>query len=63
VLGYIGTGKGVVLSEGKSVAVTWSKAGEQDPTIVTGPDGNELSLIRGRIFIQAVPIGTKVTIR
>ena len=63
VLGFIGSGKGVVLSEGRATPVTWSKASEQAPTIVMGPDGQELSLVRGRIFIQAVPVGTKVTIR
>ena len=62
VLGFIGSGKGVVLSEGKTIQVTWSKASEQAPTIVSGPDGAELSLVRGRIFIQAVPTGTKVSI-
>jgi hypothetical protein len=63
VLGFIGSGKGVVLSEGRATPVTWSKASEQAPTIVMGPDGQELSLVRGRIFIQAVPVGTKITIR
>ena len=62
VLGYIGTGKAQVFSEGRMVEGTWSKAGVPDPTLVMGPDGKELPLVRGRIFIQVVPVSTKVVV-
>jgi hypothetical protein len=62
VLGFIGTGKARVFMEGRVIDGTWSKSGVADPTLILGPDGTELPLIRGRIFIQVVPIGTKVTV-
>lgn len=60
VLGYIGSGKAMVFMEGRVIDATWAKAGVTDPTLIYGPDGIELPLLRGRIFIQVVPIGTKV---
>lgn len=62
VLGYTGSGLAKVFMEGRVVNGTWTKAGIADPTIILGPDGEELALIRGRIFIQVVPIGTNVTV-
>ena len=57
----IGTGVALVISEGKTVNATWSKAAADAPTKLLGADGHELSLVRGRIFIEVVPTGTKVT--
>jgi hypothetical protein len=62
VLGFVGSGKAVVFMEGRLVTGTWSKPHENDPTMVRGPDGSELPLIRGRIFIQVVPLGTEVAV-
>jgi hypothetical protein len=62
VLGFVGTGKASIFAEGRLIQGTWSKAGPTDPTFIFGPDGDELPLVRGRIFIQAVPIGTKITV-
>ena len=62
VLGFIGSGPATIFMEGRSVAGTWSKADETAPTIISDADGRELPLIRGRIFIQVVPTGTKVTV-
>jgi hypothetical protein len=61
VLGFIGSGRAVVFMEGHSVQATWSKPSEFAPTIILGPDGTELPFVRGRIFMQVVPIGTSVT--
>lgn len=63
VLGFVGSGKATIFSEGLAVTGTWSKASETAPTILRGPDGEELELVRGRIFIQVVPTGTKVTVK
>jgi len=60
VLGFIGSGKAVVYSEGQAVNATWSKPTEFDPTRILGSDGHELAFVRGRIVFQVVPIGTKV---
>jgi hypothetical protein len=62
VLGFVGSGKAQYFMEGHVVDGTWSKAGEGDPTLFLGPDGTELPLLRGRLIIQVVPIGTKVTV-
>jgi len=62
VLGYIGTGTATIFMEGVAVEGTWSKASETAPTLILGKDGRELPLVRGRIFIQVVPIGTKVVV-
>jgi Protein of unknown function (DUF3048) N-terminal domain/Protein of unknown function (DUF3048) C-terminal domain len=62
VLGYLGNGTATILMEGVAVEGTWSKESETAPTLILGPDGNELPLVRGRIFIQVVPKGTKVAI-
>jgi len=62
VLGYIGTGKATICMEGQAIQGTWSKASETAPTLILGLDGTELPFVRGRIFMQVVPIGTKVTV-
>jgi hypothetical protein len=63
VLGYIGSGRAQVFAEGKMVEGTWSKGGISEPTLIVGPDGAELPLVRGRIFIQVVPLATDVIVR
>jgi hypothetical protein len=60
VLGFIGSGVAWVYTEGTLVKGSWSKLHEADPTIILGPDGMELPFVRGRIFMQVVPLGTKV---
>lgn len=63
VLGFVGTGKAWIFLEGTTVIGTWSKAGPTEPTLILGPDGTELPFLRGRIFMQVVPIGTNVTVK
>lgn len=60
VLGYIGSGVAWIYAEGKLVKGRWSKPKETDPTIILGPDGSEMAFVRGRIFMQVVPIGTDI---
>jgi len=62
VLGFVGSGPATIFMEGRRVEGTWSKADEAAPTLILGPDGTELPLVRGRIFIQVVPSGTKVAV-
>jgi hypothetical protein len=61
VLGSIGQGSAIVFMEGLRIEARWSKADDHSPTLILASDGTELPLVRGRIFIQVVPIGTKVT--
>lgn len=60
VLGFVGSGQAWIFSEGLLVKGRWSKPAESDPTIILGPDGSEMALVRGRIFIEVVPLGTRV---
>ena len=57
---FVGSGVAWVYSEGNLVKGKWSKSKESSATIITGPDGEELPLVRGRIFMQVVPLGTKI---
>lgn len=63
VIDLVGTGRALVLREGVSVEATWSKADLASPTILLGPDGAELTLVRGTTFVQVVAVGTKLEVR
>jgi hypothetical protein len=60
-VGNIGTGAAIVFQEGKAITGTWKKSSKTALTRFYDKAGNEISLVRGQIFIQSVPIGTKVT--
>lgn len=60
VLGFIGSGDAWIYAEGTLVKGRWSKPTDGDPTVIMGPDGVELPFVRGRIFMQVVPKGTKI---
>lgn len=57
----VGTGKALVISEGKTITATWSKSAADAPTKLIDATGREVALVRGRIFFEVVPTGTKVT--
>jgi hypothetical protein len=57
----VGTGKGVVFMEGKAIDATWKKTTIGALTRWYDSSGKEITLVRGEIFIQSVPIGTAVT--
>lgn len=59
----IGSGKAWFFSEGKLVKGTWRKRNDTGPTRFFDAAGTEVVLVRGRTFIQVVPIGTKVTVK
>ena len=61
VLGFIGSGAARIFMEGRAIAGRWTKLSPSAPTLIRGADGAELALVRGRIFVQIVPLGTKVT--
>lgn len=60
VLGFVGSGVAWIYSEGNLVKGRWSKPKDGDPTVITGTDGVEIPFVRGRIFMQVVPLGTKI---
>ena len=59
----IGTGKAWFFNEGHLVKGTWRKRSDGGPTRFFDADGKEISLVRGRTFIQSVPPGTKITVK
>jgi hypothetical protein len=59
----VGTGRAVVFVEGQAVDGTWKKTSETALTRFYDGSGQEISLVRGRIFIQSVPAGTALTYR
>lgn len=61
VLGQIGSGKALVFRDGAAITATWRKANVGGLTRLFDANGLEIALVRGRIFIQVVPTGTKVS--
>lgn len=53
-----GSGEGLVATGGSTLAVTWSKAGLDDPLVITGPDGAVATLAPGNTWVELVPLGT-----
>lgn len=59
--GTKGTGKAQVLMDGKVIDAKWQKKTRTDHLILTDNNGKELSLNRGRIWFEIIPVGTKVS--
>ncbi len=53
----IGSGKGIVLRDGKRYPVTWSKASATAHFVLTGPDGQPLPLKPGPTWVHLAPAG------
>lgn len=60
-LAQIGKGTAWVFRDGLIIKGTWKKADQGGLTQFFDPAGKEISLVRGRTFIQVVSTGTKVT--
>jgi hypothetical protein len=60
-VGQIGSGKALVFRDGHVIVGTWRKQNAADLTRFYDAAGTEITLVRGRIFIQVVATGTKVT--
>jgi hypothetical protein len=54
-----GTGQALIFQEGKQIKGTWVKKGTTGLTRFYDSNGQEISLIRGEIFIQSMPSGVK----
>jgi len=61
VMQILGTGKALVFHDGHLYTGTWRKATLYDTTRFYDASGAEIPLVRGRTFIQVVPLGTKVS--
>jgi hypothetical protein len=61
VLDQIGTGKAIVFRDGRAIQATWRKDDPGGLTRFLDAAGTEITLVRGRVFIQVVATGTKVS--
>lgn len=57
----VGTGEGIVFTDGKATKITWKKQLRTDRLKFYDEAGKEISLNRGQIWIEMLPIGTRVT--
>lgn len=60
--GNKGTGKALILLDGKSINGTWQKPTRTDRTIFYDEAGNEIKFNRGLIWIETLPTGQAVKI-
>ena len=60
-LGQTGSGRALVFHDGHVIRGTWRKRSALVLTRFFDASGNEIPLVRGRIFIQVVEKGTRVT--
>ena len=51
----VSSGTGWVFSQGKQVAVKWSKASQTAPIVLTDADGAPVKLIRGNTWVELLP--------
>ncbi len=57
----VGSGNGLIFQDGQSQKITWSKVNETSMIRFTDATGEEISLVRGPIFVEILPTGNKVT--
>ena len=61
VFDHVGSGKALVFRDGHVIKATWKKPSAHTLTRFYDEADKEIPLVRGRIFIQVVPTGAKVT--
>jgi hypothetical protein len=58
---YIGSGKALISTNGKTIRGTWAKKSMKGPTRFFDKAGNPVTLTIGQTFVQVVRTGTAVT--
>ncbi len=56
----VGSGEGLFFQDGKVIKGTWKKTNEENQIKFYDEAGNEISLVRGPIWVEILPIGNKV---
>jgi len=56
----VGTGEMLFFKNGQVVKGTWSRDKEEDQVKFFDNNGKEISIVRGQVFIEMLPIGNKV---
>ena len=57
----IGSGDGILFQDGKPVKITWKKETKSSRTKFFDSSNKEVSLVKGQIWVEMLPIGTPVT--
>lgn len=57
----VGSGGGLLFQNGKAAKITWKKPKESQMIRFYDASGDEVSLVRGQVFVEILPIGNKVT--
>lgn len=55
-----GSGKALIFQNGKAVDASWQKTDAKSRIKFEDSSGQEISMVRGKIFIEILPIGNKV---
>jgi hypothetical protein len=61
VMEFSGSGPAIVFRDGLAIEGRWEKGGRGELTRFVDGAGSEITLVRGRIFIQVVPLSAEVT--
>lgn len=56
----VGTGKGLFFQDGKAIKGTWRKSKEEARMKFFDEKGQELSIVRGKVFVEILPTGNQV---
>lgn len=56
----VGSGDAFIFQNGEAVEGTWKKMKEEDMLRFYGKDGNEIPVVRGKIWIEILPTGNDV---
>ena len=56
-----GSGDGLIFQNGSASKVTWNKKTEESRMKFFAENGREITFVKGRIWIEILPVGNKVT--
>ncbi len=56
-----GTGDGQLFQDGKKIEITWEKEDPESRMTFYDADNQEISIVRGQVFVEILPIGNKVS--
>jgi len=56
----IGSGDAIIFQNGQAIKGSWSRVFETDPLKFTDESGKAVSMVRGQVFVEVLPIGNKV---
>lgn len=56
-----GNGEALVFQDGKAITAVWRRSNDKDLIRFYDKNGKEISMVRGQIFVEILPVGNKVT--